>query len=127
MTDSFKLMLAIWAVLFAATTAQAQKLPVPGQKNPDWSLHRKKEPLQSQFRSTDRMPNARFMGPSIIGNHHSYWDSKQQLRYEWESKPDSNAPVDSIIVREEATGTVYTYRRASPIVEPRQWRRTPGK
>lgn len=73
------------------------------------------------MRGTDRMPAPK--GISGAGNHRYYWDSDRQLRYEWDSRPDSFAPTDSITVHEDATGTTYIYRRNTAPAKPRQWRR----
>ena len=103
------------------SAALAQSLPVPGARNPDWKLLSATPPLVPTV-GTDRMPSPR--GISGAGKHHYYWTADQQLRYEWDSRPGQTAPADSVAVHEDATGTVYLYRRRAALpAAPRQWRR----
>ena len=107
------------ALLCAAPAAQAQLLPVPGTKNPDWALEKSEAGPNAEpsdvLPGTDRMPNAMQRSIKSIGNRHYHWDSKRQLAYEWLSRPSSGsvAPDQLVKVRAEPTGTLYTYRRRS--------------
>jgi hypothetical protein len=114
-------------LLIGSLEAQAQLLPVPGAKNPNWSLMRKKVVQPTQIRSGDRMPNATFLGPTGGGNHRYYWDARRQLRYEWDTQPGGESPLDSVKVHDDDTGTMYIYRQLSLPAAPRQWRRIPSK
>lgn len=115
-----KTLLLSFGMLCAGTSiAHAQLLPVPGAKNPDWTL-KKSEPRPNAEPSdvlpgTDRMPNAMQKSVKSIGNRHYHWDSDRQLAYEWLSRPTSGsiAPDELVTVRSESTGTTYTYRRRS--------------
>lgn len=98
----------------AASIAQAQLLPVPGSRNPDWVLEKAPAP-KSDFSvllpGTDRMPNAAQKSISSSGNRHYCWDAHQQLAYEWVSQPGQVAPDQRVTVRQQQTGTTYVYRR----------------
>ena len=105
------------ALLCAASAAQAQLLPVPGTKNPDWALGKSEarpnaEP-SDMLPGTDRMPNAMQKSIKSIGNRHYHWDASRQLAYEWQSRLGSGsvAPDKQVRVREERTGIAYVYRR----------------
>ena len=105
-------------MLCAATSiAHAQSLPVPGAKNSDWSLEktelRPNADPSDVLPGTDRMPNAVQKSVKSIGNRHYHWDSNWQLAYEWLSRPSSGSivPDKLVTVRQEPTGTIYTYRR----------------
>ena len=69
------------------------------------------------------MPNAGQESIASIGNRNYQWDANRQLAYEWLSRSGSPAPVDLVAVRDDRTGTVYTYRRRAPAKASRQWHR----
>jgi hypothetical protein len=102
-------------ILGSAFAAHAQLLPAPGNKNPDWTLEksevRKEAGAPVLPAPTDRMPNAVQKSISSYGNHHYHWDADHQLVYDWLSQPGSVAPDKQVTVREQRTGTVYTFRR----------------
>ena len=103
------------ALFGGASAAHAQLLPAPGSKNPDWNLEksevRKETSAPVLPAPTDRMPNAAQKSISSNGNHHYHWDADRQLAYDWLSQPGSVAPDKQVTVREQRTGTVYTFRR----------------
>ncbi|GGG52516.1 hypothetical protein [Hymenobacter glacieicola] len=112
---SFIKRVALLIMLGCATSvAQAQLLPVPNSRNPDWVLEKAAVPKPDASvlpLITDRMPNAAQKSISSSGNRHYCWDAQQQLAYEWVSQPGRVAPDQRVTVREERTGTAYTYRR----------------
>lgn len=104
-------------LLTGSLKAQAQLLPVPGAKNPEWQL-KKTVPADSPDASSvlsgaDRMPNALQKSIASSGNHHYHWDGRRGLTYDWLSAPDKTAPRDTVKVRDTRNGIVYIYRRAS--------------
>ncbi|MFD1468786.1 hypothetical protein ACFQ48_11175 [Hymenobacter caeli] len=119
-------LLLVLGIAGFAGGAQAQALPVPGPRNPDWSLEKTEaRPTagpSTALLSNDRMPNAAQQSVSSTGNRHYQWDADRQLAYEWLSRPGSEAPGQSVAVRDERTGTVYTYRRATAPPKSRLWR-----
>ena len=110
-----KFLLIILVVGSTASAEQAQLLPAPHQKNPDWTLQKMEAPTEDGATMmqpvNDDMPNAMQKGISSIGNRHHVWDSKRQLVYEWISQPNEMAPDKLVLVSEQRTGTVYTYVR----------------
>ena len=128
-------------VLATALAAHAQLLPVPNTRNPDWiqtdtklgfrpsppdSLpgSRDRMPIADPSRgSTARIPNAQRKNLTSIGNTYYYWDADRQLAYEWPARPGSAAPDSTVTVRQQRTGTTYTYRRrpAPPTVLGQQF------
>ena len=107
----------LFSALLFGYSAQAQVLPVPGDKNPDWVLLKtEKRQVDEQPvlpPATDRMPNA--IGKSIIskGNHHFTWDAERQLAYDWFSQDASTmTPLKTVTVREQRSEIAYIYRRA---------------
>jgi hypothetical protein len=115
-----KFLLLCPAILLAASlAAQAQVLPVPGGKNPDWEfLRTERKPYDGHIirsSSVDRMPNAAAKSIKSIGNHHYYWDDATQLAYDWFSKEGTLGPVVLINVRAQQQSTVYTYRRRNKL------------
>ncbi|WP_139924449.1 hypothetical protein [Hymenobacter sp. DG01] len=98
----------------AASIGHAQLLPVPGSQNPDWVLETADAPKPGPSAlplNTDRMPNAAQKSIASSGNRHYCWDAKQQLAYEWSSRPGEVAPDQRVTVRQQRTGTAYIYRR----------------
>ena len=100
-------------------------LPIPGTRNPDWTLEKSEIQPNAEpsdiLPGIDRIPNAAQKSISSAGNRHSWWDGTRQLGYEWLSRAGSGsvAPDRLVAVREERTGTTYTYRRrAQPVVRP---------
>ena len=116
-----RLLLCPAMLLTASLAAQAQVLPVPGGKNPDWVLvQTERKPYAGQDMwptSTDRMPNAAAKSIKSMGNHHYYWDATRQLSYEWLSKPDQVAPSSLVIVHQQTTGATFVYRKRPKIRE----------
>jgi hypothetical protein len=113
MKSLFILLLLSGSVL----AAHAQLLPVPGAKNPDWTVEKKEaSPDATPFGEAprlDRMPNAAQRSIASSGNHHYHWDARHQLAYQWSSRPNSGtvAPDKEVLVREDRTGLTYTFRR----------------
>ena len=107
--------LLVPVMLLCSFAAHAQLLPVPGTKNPDWTLEKSEAPQYGGQPMlpppTDGMPNAAQKSITSIGNRHSCWDAERQLAYEWKSRPGEVRPEKLVTVREERTGTAYTYRR----------------
>ena len=104
----------------------AQVLPVPGARNADWALEKTEQRRTGQAATllgSDRMPNAGQGSIASIGNRNYQWDANRQLAYEWLSRSGSPAPADLVAVRDDRTGTVYTYRRQAPAKASRQWHR----
>ncbi|GAB2862349.1 hypothetical protein [Hymenobacter ruber] len=102
--------------LLSGLAANAQLLPVPNSKNPDWVLL-KTEKRHSDNRllfspGTDKMPNAAEKSIISKGNHHYHWDASQQLVYDWVSAAGMMAPLDTVNVREQRSDIAYIYRRA---------------
>ena len=116
MADSFKLVLAIWAVLLAATTAaQAQKLPVPGEKNPGWLLQKTEE-----VHLLGNAENQPVPAPMPTAPRSGYYGGTKNEDGEWEILYDTRRGVrynlkaykqGLVRVQNVSTGTVYTYRR----------------
>ncbi|MFD2718250.1 hypothetical protein ACFST9_05960 [Hymenobacter monticola] len=112
-----KRLLLLSVLLSRADAAQAQLLPVPGSKNPDWKVEKKEAlPEATPFDEApklDRMPNAAQKSIASIGNRHYHWDAERQLAYQWLSRSGSGtlAPDKEVLVREERTGITYTFRR----------------
>jgi hypothetical protein len=110
-----RLLLCSTTLLGASLIAQAQVLPVPGGKNPDWVLFGMyRRPYDSQAiwpPSTSRMPNA--AGKSIMshGNSHYYWDADRQLSYDWYSRDGTLKPFGLVYVRVKQQDIVYSYHR----------------
>ncbi|WP_201979098.1 hypothetical protein [Hymenobacter rubidus] len=112
-----KSLFVLFALSGSAAAVQAQLLPVPGAKNPDWKTE-KFEPLPEatpfdEPPKVDRMPNALQKSIVSAGNLHHYWDADRQLAYEWRSRLGSGtvAPDKEVLVYEERTGITYTFRR----------------
>jgi hypothetical protein len=109
------LLLCSAALLGASLVAQAQVLPVPGGKNPDWVLFGTyKKPYDGpvvELPTTDRMPNAASKSIKSIGNHHYYWDDNRQLAYDWFSKDGILGPLALVNVRVQQQDVVYSYHR----------------
>ena len=115
-----KLLLLCPAVLLTASlAAQAQVLPVPGGKNPDWVLVQTEQKLYDghiiQSSNIDRMPNAEAKSIKSIGNHHYYWNAANHLAYDWVSKDGMLEPLGLVNVREQQQSTVYSYRRRNKL------------
>ena len=104
-------------LLFAAPATYAQLLPVPGAHNPNWKLQKTETLPGAQpsdpLSSSDRMPNAAQRSIVSAGNHQYWWDGTRQLAYDWLSRPGSGsaAPDKAVAVRDERTGTTYTFLR----------------
>jgi hypothetical protein len=117
-------------ILGTALAAQAQLLPVPNARNPDWvqtdtKLGFRPSRPDSLPGSRDRMPIAdpsRSGAPTMpnalgkknltnIGNTYRYWDADRKLAYEWQARPGSAAPDSTVTVHQQSTGAIYTYRR----------------
>lgn len=125
-----KQLLLLPALLASTLAAHAQLLPVPNTRNPDWvqtdtKLGFRPSPPDTLPGSRDRMPtvdprrngtpampNAQRKNLTSIGNTYRYWDADRQLAYQWEARPGSAAPDSIVTVQQQATGAVYTYRRA---------------
>ena len=104
-------MLIVGAVLFAATSAHAQKLPVPGQKNPAWSLQKTEEFQLSRSEQQPEpipMPSPRLRGGTMdsAGNWTILYDSEHNVRYNLREQKRGWVRVQNL-----RTGTVYTYIR----------------
>ncbi|MCC3151694.1 hypothetical protein Q3A66_01510 [Hymenobacter sp. BT770] len=113
-----KRLLLPFSLLGCISIAQAQLLPVPGGKNPDWVLLKTEaRPYDAQALTpppaTDAMPNAAQKSISSIGDHQYYWDAQRQLAYDWVSRGSSKAPFMLVNVREQRKDVVYVYRRAT--------------
>lgn len=109
-------MLGLAAWLGATLAAQAQVLPVPGEKNPDWVLFITfKKPyydgLVVEPPTADRMPHAAGKSIKSIGNHRYYWDADHQLAYDWLSKDGALGPLVLVNVRAQRQDIVYSYHR----------------
>ena len=132
-------------LVWLASVAQAQVLPIPGSRNPDWVLEKTEHHTYSQqpgppsekgsqipgvasnANAVDRMPNSLSKSIRSIGNRHSYWDAERQVGYEWVSRSGSLAPESLVMVREEQTGNVYTYRQKVASKAASRPRRSPLK
>jgi hypothetical protein len=93
-------------------TTHAQKLPVPGQKNPDWKLQKTEElassePLVSQPRPVP-MPSPEITGGMLdsTGAWQILYDPKHHVRYNLRAQKQGIVRVQNL-----ETGTVYTYQR----------------
>jgi hypothetical protein len=110
-----RLLLCSAALLLLSLKTQAQALPVPGEKNPDWVLFGTyKKPYDSRVLKspfTDRMPNAAPRSIKSIGSHHYYWDASRQLAYDWLSKDGTLGPLVLVNVRVQQQDIVYSYHR----------------
>jgi hypothetical protein len=128
-----KAFLCLASLMATVTLAQAQVLPVPGARNPDWLLDKPAtngrpirrdtlpsgrdpmpiaDPRRQGQGGTDAMPNALSKNIQSIGNHHRYWDAARQLSYDWQSRSGQLGPDSLVTVFQQATGTTFTYRRA---------------
>ncbi len=91
-----KRLLLLVILLCTASIAYAQLLPVPGAKNPGWTLEKSDvQQVDGQLAlpsATDRMPNAAQKSISSDGNRHSFWDADRQLAYQWLSRSGTTAP-----------------------------------
>ena len=104
------------AALFAAATAdvRAQKLPLPGQINPDWTLQKTEElspkaPVAELPQPTPSpMPNMQLQGGTLnaVGEWEIFYDSRQNVRYNLAALRQGAVRVQHL-----QTGTVYTYIR----------------
>ena len=104
------------AALFAAAIADvwAQKLPLPGQKNPDWTLQKTEElspkaPVAELSQPTPSpMPNMQLQGGTLnaVGEWKIFYDSRQNVRYNLAALRQGTVRVQQL-----QTGTVYTYIR----------------
>jgi hypothetical protein len=112
-----KSFIVLLALCGGASVAQAQLLPVPGVKNPDWQAEKSEAAAEAtpfgEAPTADRMPNAAQKSISSSGNRHYHWDAERQLAYQWQSRPGSGtvAPDKEVLVREDRTGITYTFRR----------------
>lgn len=114
-----------------ASGARAQALPVPGIRNPEWTLENTVPDAFGQGFgdlpvTNDRMPNASQRSVLSNGNRSYHWDATRQLTYEWPNYAGSMGPYNSVTVRDDRTGTVYTYRRRAYRPAARQWHRLPS-
>lgn len=126
-------------LLSAALAAQAQLLPVPNARNPDWVLEntqaglhpsrpdslagsRDRMPIADPNRQapTARMPNALPKSISGAGSMRRYWDADRQLAYEWKAQPGRMAPDQVVTVHQQTTGATYIYRRRPTAAEARK-------
>jgi hypothetical protein len=123
------LLLSCALLLTSALAAQAQLLPVPNTRNPDWvqtdtKLGFRPSLPDSLPGSRDRMPiadlgrdqasgipNAQRKNLANTGNSYRYWDTDRQLVYAWQARPGSAAPDSAVTVYQQRTGATYTYRR----------------
>ena len=108
-------LLCLATLLSISLAAEAQVLPVPGAKNPDWVLFStQRQPYEGQALappSADRMPNAASRSIKSIGTHHSYWDASRQLAYDWLSEDGTLGPLALVNVRAQQQDVVYSYHR----------------
>ncbi|HEX8429108.1 hypothetical protein [Hymenobacter sp.] len=105
------------AALLAWTTlaAQAQKLPVPGEKNPGWLLQKTEE-----VRLLGEAENQPTPAPMPTAPRSGYYGGTKNQDGEWEILYDTKRGVRNnlkaykqglVRVQNLTTGTVYTYRR----------------
>ncbi|MDO7854734.1 hypothetical protein [Hymenobacter convexus] len=125
-----KSLFTLLALVGGTAAAQAQLLPIPGARNPDWTLTKTSPPhpydsSDSLRYKSDRMPNkaADFPAPadhmpnaarksiSGIGNRRYYWDADRRLRYAWQVKPGSEAPDSTVTVHDDNSDIAYIFRR----------------
>ena len=104
-------MLVVGSVLCATSSAHAQKLPVPGQKNPDWSLQKTEEYQLSHLEQQPEpipMPSPRLRGGMLdsAGNWRILYNSELRVRYNLREQKRGWVRVQNL-----RTGTVYTYVR----------------
>ncbi|MGI4738507.1 MAG: hypothetical protein ACRYG7_25340 [Janthinobacterium lividum] len=133
-------LLCAFTGLLIAASAHAQVLPVPNARNPDWIQtdtklgfrpsrpdtlpgSRDQMPIADLNRQSGvaPMPNALTKNILSIGDQHRYWDAARQLSYEWQARPGQVAPDSLVTVRQQATGAMFTYRRAPA----RAWKARP--
>ena len=113
-------MLVVGLVLYAASSAHAQKLPVPGQKNPDWSLQKTEEYQLSHLEQQPEpipMPSPRLRGGTrdSAGNWEILYDSERHVRYNLREQKRGWVRVQNL-----RTGTVYTYVRKGGVAPKNQ-------
>lgn len=98
-----------------ATAAQAQKLPVPGEKNPGWLLQKTEEVYL--LGESDNQP---IPAPMPTAPRSGYYGGIKNQNGEWEILYDTRRGVrynlraykqGLVRVQNVSTGTVYTYRR----------------
>ncbi|WP_156109010.1 hypothetical protein [Hymenobacter sp. APR13] len=97
--------------LVAATAASAQKLPLPGQKNPDWTLLKTEGLYQDEVVESDQpqpvpMPNIDARGgvKDSSGQWVIYYDPLRNVRYNM-----ADLKKGRLRAQDLRTGTVYTY------------------
>ncbi|QJX47421.1 hypothetical protein HMJ29_10925 [Hymenobacter taeanensis] len=72
--------------------AHAQKLPVPGQKNPDWKLQKTEELFTAELLAPQPrpvpMPSPKTSGGTLdsAGNWHIWYDPEHNVRYNLEEQ-----------------------------------------
>lgn len=124
MLSSCRVTVVVWSVLCAASSAHAQKLPVPGQKNPDWSLQKTEEmypsePTTEKNQTIYSMPIMPREGYGGMKNQNGEWeilyDSKHQVRYNMKAYKRGFVRVQNL-----QTGTVYTYTRKGSVAPNNQ-------
>jgi hypothetical protein len=106
-----RLLAAAGLILTVVTTVAAQKLPLPGHSNPDWTLL-KKEPLYSRPDADPNQPmpvpmpniDARGGVKDSSGNWVIYYDPLRNVRYNM-----ADLKRNRLRVQDLRTGTVYTY------------------
>jgi hypothetical protein len=117
---SFKQRLLTASLVVAATAAQAQELPVPGEKNPDWKLQKTEEPYPQAYPSGSKespapiaMPSPRIQGGMLNeqGEYDIFFDSSKGVRYDLTALKEQG----TVRVRNMRTGTEYTYARRKSI------------
>lgn len=101
----------------AATAASAQKLPVPGQKNPDWTLLKTESLQQDAMVAPNRsgpatMPNMDLRGGTkdSSGQWLIYYDPRHNVRYNM-----ADLKKGRLRAQDLHTGTVYTYVSKKPV------------
>jgi hypothetical protein len=104
-------LLLIWPLLLAASTIYAQKLPVPGQKNPDWTLLKTENFNQDEVVVPNQpmpvpMPNVDARGgvKDSSGQWLIYYDPGRNVRYNM-----ADLKKGRLRAQDLRTGTVYTY------------------
>jgi hypothetical protein len=97
--------------MVAATAASAQKLPLPGQKNPDWTLLKTEGLYQDEMVESDQpqpvpMPNIDARGgvKDSSGQWVIYYDPLRNVRYNM-----ADLKKGRLRAQDLRTGTVYTY------------------
>jgi hypothetical protein len=110
MTLSPQYVLLMAALGIGIATAQAQKLPVPGQKNPDWILQKTEELSRGEVvpptLPPTPMPRMDVRGGTkdSSGQWVIYYDSRSNVRYNM-----ADLKKGRLRAQDMRTGTVYTY------------------